>query len=88
MQSGWDFFRKTESNKVYTDEELAVFRFFTTEDGEKALSVLKKWTIENTSLRSMANDGMNTVIFMAMCEGENNLVRKIIKTIDKVRNGE
>ena len=86
---GWDGLSPVSTNKenfTPTEDELQIYAAFSGKNGEKVLDILMKWTIGNPSLRQVSSDGMNTAMMMAMHEGENNLVRKILHIIKKVKD--
>jgi hypothetical protein len=89
MTNGWrSLHNKTEHKKTtyLNDDDIIIATVFNSENGKKALEVLKKLTLDKPSLQVMHNDGINTTIAMAMREGENNLFRKILLIIKKVND--
>lgn len=84
----WDYFDKdikTREDVTPSKEDLIIFNAFSTEDGQRALEVLKKVTLEKPVFQSIGSDSGNTLLLAGVREGENNLIRKIEDAIRRVR---
>lgn len=85
---GWGF-HDAQNQKVdikLTDDELNVAKLFSSDQGKKVLKIFASMTIEQPTLASMGSDGINTVIFQNIREGENNFYRKLLQILNKVNN--
>jgi len=67
-----------------TDEDLKVAKLFNNDKGKEVLKIFASMTIDVPTLATMGQDGLNTVIFQNIREGENNFYRKILQIINKV----
>lgn len=73
----------SENLKVSDDDQI-LYRVFTTGEGARALEVLKKRTVGKPVFENIGQDSGNTLALAAMREGQNNLVRHILRIIDIV----
>lgn len=89
MKEGWGGLGleepKTKTLEI-TDDERAIAKVFSGDEGQKALAALAKLTVEKPSLETVHPDGINTSILMGLREGENSLYRKILLIKKKVDN--
>ena len=86
-QEGWGGLEKPElARSEPTVDDQLIAKVFSSEEGNKVLQALAKITLGKPVLQTIAAEGVNTAIFMALREGENNLYRKILAIKNRVNN--
>ena len=64
------------------DEKRAIIRLFTTPEGQAVLGILEDKTIKKPVIQMVHPDSGNTLMVAAQREGQNSVVRQIIRLIE------
>jgi len=89
VDNGWSFFDELQEKKVNVKnpellaQEKSFKACFSTPDGKNVLKYLKSCTIDKPVLVSFYSEGGNTSLQMAYREGENNIMRAILRLAKK-----
>lgn len=71
----------TEQKKAMYEMQQAYVACFATPAGKKVLENMRALTVEQPSLTTYQQDGVNTAISMAYREGANAFVRHVLNTV-------